>query len=268
VRIIRYLDRSGRAGYAAQEGDGSARVIEGDPFGGVFGDLRVTNKAADVARLLAPVEPAAVLCIGLNYRRHAAESNLPVPEYPVLFFKTPTSVQHPGGPITLPRNLGSDEVDYECELAVVIGKTCKDATELTALDYVLGYTCANDVSARDWQMRKGGTQWSRGKTFDTFCPLGPVLTTADEIPDPNALGIRTRLNGDTVQDSNTADMIFSVRQIIAFLSADTTLAPGTVILTGTPEGVGMASKPPRWLRPGDEVTIEIDGIGALTNRVE
>ena len=134
-----------------------------------------------------------------------------------------------------------------------------------ALDYVLGYTCANDVSARDWQIKRGGSQWSRGKTFDTFAPLGPALVTPEDIPDPNALRIQTRLNGEVVQDSNTSDMIFNVREIIAFLSGSTTLLPGTVILTGTPQGVGMARTPPRWLVPGDEVTIEIEKIGALTN---
>jgi 2-keto-4-pentenoate hydratase/2-oxohepta-3-ene-1,7-dioic acid hydratase in catechol pathway len=152
-------------------------------------------------------------------------------------------------------------------LAVVIGKECKNVTADDALDYVLGYSCANDVSARDWQLKFGGGQWLRGKAFDTFCPLGPVLTTADEIPDPNDLEIKTTLNGDVVQDWNTSDMIFSVRQLVSFLSGSTTLAPGTVILTGTPHGVGMAAKPPRWLRPGDRVTVEIERIGKLTNPV-
>ncbi len=136
-----------------------------------------------------------------------------------------------------------------------------------ALDYVLGYTCANDVSARDWQIKRGGSQWCRGKTFDTFAPLGPVLVTPEDIPNPNALRITTRLNGEVVQDSNTSDMIFDVRELIAFLSGSTTLLPGTVILTGTPEGVGMARTPPRWLAPGDEVSVEIERIGTLTNPV-
>jgi 2-keto-4-pentenoate hydratase/2-oxohepta-3-ene-1,7-dioic acid hydratase in catechol pathway len=136
-----------------------------------------------------------------------------------------------------------------------------------ALDHVLGYTCANDVSARDWQIRNGGGQWCRGKTFDTFAPLGPCLVTRDEIPNPNALAIATILNGERVQSSNTADMIFDVPRLIEFLSGSTTLLPGTVILTGTPQGVGMARKPPRWLAPGDVVTVEIEGIGQLTNPV-
>ena len=173
----------------------------------------------------------------------------------------------PGDAIEIPVKAASHEVDYECELAVVIGKPCKNANPANALSYVLGYTCANDVSARDWQLKWGGGQWCRGKTFDTFSPLGPCLVTADEIPNPQTLGIRTILNGERVQDWNTDDMIFGVAEIIAFLSGSNTLLPGTVILTGTPHGVGMASKPPRWLKPGDVVTIEIERIGALTNPV-
>jgi 2-keto-4-pentenoate hydratase/2-oxohepta-3-ene-1,7-dioic acid hydratase in catechol pathway len=167
-----------------------------------------------------------------------------------------------------PRHLASEQVDYECELAIVIGKRCKNVSREKALDYVLGYTCANDVSARDWQIHRGGGQWSRGKFFDTFCPLGPCLVTSDEITNPNALKIGTILNGERVQDWNTNDMIFDVPTLIAFLSGSTTLLPGTVILTGTPHGVGMAQKPPRWLRAGDVITVEIEGIGALTNPVE
>ena len=182
--------------------------------------------------------------------------------------KSTASVQHPGAPIWIPRFLQSDEVDYECELAVVIGRTCKNVTRKQALDCVLGYTCANDVSARDWQIKRGSSQWSRGKSFDTFCPLGPRLVTRDEIPNPNALALRTLLNGAAVQDWNTSDMIFDVPALIEFLSGSTTLLAGTVILTGTPQGVGMAQKPPRWLRPGDRVSIEIEKIGVLTNPVE
>jgi 2-keto-4-pentenoate hydratase/2-oxohepta-3-ene-1,7-dioic acid hydratase in catechol pathway len=190
-----------------------------------------------------------------------------IPQHPVLFIKNPAAVQNPGDPILLPSVLKSDSVDYECELAVVIGKTARNVSKADALNYVLGYTCANDVSARDWQKNGGGGQWCRGKTFDTFCPLGPVLVTTDEIPNPNALGIKTILNGEAVQDWNTNDMIFDVPTLIEFLSADTTLLPGTVIITGTPQGVGMARKPPLWMKSGDSVTIEIEGIGSLTNPV-
>jgi 2-keto-4-pentenoate hydratase/2-oxohepta-3-ene-1,7-dioic acid hydratase in catechol pathway len=181
--------------------------------------------------------------------------------------KNSGTLQNPGDPIVLPRRLNSDAVDYECELAVVLKKECYNVSKAIALDYVLGYTCANDVSARDWQMKYGGSQWCRGKTFATFCPLGPCLVTADEIKNPNALGIRTILNGQKMQDWNTDDMIFDVPTLIEFLSGSTRLAAGTVILTGTPHGVGGARKPPVFLQPGDTVTIEIDGIGALTNPV-
>ena len=181
--------------------------------------------------------------------------------------KTTSALQNPGDPIELPRTLRSDKVDYECELAVIIGKDCRNATKSNALEYVLGYTCANDVSARDWQVEWGGSQWCRGKTFDTFLPLGPALVTADEIADPNSLGIKTILNGETLQDWNTDDMIFDVPTLIEFLSGSTTLRAGTVILTGTPQGVGAARKPPIFLQDGDTVTISIDRIGELTNPV-
>ncbi|HVK07053.1 MAG TPA: fumarylacetoacetate hydrolase family protein, partial [Armatimonadaceae bacterium] len=225
---------------------------------------RPTGEVVAVARLLPPVAPSNVLCIGLNYRRHAEESNMEIPERPVLFLKPTSAVVGPGDAIVLPGD--SDEVDYEAELAVVIGRTARDVSEADALDYVLGYTCANDVSARDWQLRLD-RQWARGKGFDTFCPLGPALVTADEVPDPNALGIRTRVSGDELQSSSTADMIFSVREIVAYLSRGMTLLPGTVILTGTPEGVGQGRTPNRWLRPDDVCEIEIDTLGTLRNPV-
>jgi 2-keto-4-pentenoate hydratase/2-oxohepta-3-ene-1,7-dioic acid hydratase in catechol pathway len=263
MRIIRYQDRRGNLGHAALQPDGSALKLAG----GIFDSPKVTNDKAEVARLLAPVAPAAIICIGLNYRRHAQETNAKIPAFPVVFFKGTNTVQHPGEAIQLPTHLKSDEVDYECELAVVIGRRCKNVSRAKALEYVLGYTCANDVSARDWQKEKGGGQWCRGKTFDTFCPLGPCLVTADEIPNPNTLAIRTVVSGEVLQDWNTKDMIFDVPTLIEFLSGSTTLLPGTVILTGTPHGVGMARTPRRWLRAGDTVSIEIEGIGTLTNPV-
>ena len=265
MRIIRYVDGRGKVGYGAELGDGSGRLrMEGD----IFGEHRVTNERAEVKKLLAPVAPVALMCIGLNYRQHAAETKAAIPRFPVLFMKSPGAVQDPGEPILLPRHLRSDEVDYECELAVVIGQRCKNVAKANALDYVLGYTCANDVSARDWQRQFGGSQWCRGKTFDTFAPLGPCLVTRDEIPNPNNLRIRTLLNGAVMQDGNTGDMIFDVPTLIEFLSGSMTLLPGTVILTGTPPGVGMARTPPVWLQPGDTVTVEVEGIGQLTNAVE
>jgi 2-keto-4-pentenoate hydratase/2-oxohepta-3-ene-1,7-dioic acid hydratase in catechol pathway len=263
MKILRYLDPEGNIRYGDQKSPDQVERLEGDPFSG----LTPTGEGARVARVLAPVSPAAILCIGLNYRHHAAESGAKPPERPILFLKSPNTLQNPGDPIEIPTHLASHEVDYECELVVVIGKTCKNVKRENALDYVLGYTCGNDVSARDWQIKRGGGQWCRGKSFDTFAPLGPVLVTTDEIPNPNTLAIRTIVNGEVVQDWNTNDMIFDVPTLIEFLSGSTTLLPGTVIFTGTPHGVGMAAQPPRWLKPGDEVTVEIEKIGKLTNPV-
>ncbi len=263
MRIVRYLDESEAGQLGREHPDGSVTRMEGSLFGG-HAD---TGERASAERRLAPIDPVALPCIGLNYRRHAEETGAPIPEHPILFMKTPSSVQHPGGPIVLPTHLKSTEVDYECELAVVIGKACKNVSRADALDYVFGYTAANDVSARDWQIKWGGSQWCRGKTFDTFCPLGPAIVTADEIPEPNRLGIKTILNGEAVQDWNTDDMIFDVPTLIEFLSGSTTLPPGTVILTGTPHGVGVARRPQVFLKAGDTVTIEIEKIGQLVNPV-
>jgi 2-keto-4-pentenoate hydratase/2-oxohepta-3-ene-1,7-dioic acid hydratase in catechol pathway len=263
MKIIRCLDVNKNLKYAALQPDGAALEIAGD----IYGAYSVTNKTVQVAKLLAPVVPACFLCIGLNYRRHAEECKLPLPEYPVLFIKTAAAVQNPGDPIVLPRKLRSDEVDYECELAVVIGRPCRNVSREQALDYVLGYACSNDVSARDWQFKWSGGQWCQAKAFDTFAPLGPCLVTPDEIPNPNALRIATDIDGEVLQDWTTADMIFDVPQLIEFLSAGMTLLPGTVIMTGTPQGIGMARKPQRFLQPGDVITVTIEKIGALSNPV-
>lgn len=263
MKIIRCIEKGGNVVTASLDSDDTAWELEGDLEIG----FRKTSRAVIVEKMLAPLEPKLIMCVGLNYRFHAEETGAALPEFPVLFVKGSNAVQNPGDPIELPRHLKSEKVDYECEIAVVIGKPCKNATKEKALDYVFGYTCANDVSARDWQKEYGGGQWCRGKGFDTFAPLGPCLVTADEIGNPNALGIKTVLNGKTVQDWSTGDMIFDVPTLIEFLSGSTTLLPGTVILTGTPHGVGIAAKPPRLLQPGDEVTIEIEKIGKLTNPV-
>lgn len=265
MKIIRYADVDGAIHHGVVHPDGRQERLVGD----LFDEPKPSGEPARVARLLAPIEPRAIFCIGLNYRRHAAETGAPIPRRPVLFMKSPSALQHPGAPIELPLTLASTAVDYEAELAVVIGRRCKNVARTEALDCVLGYTCANDVSARDWQKlpELGGGQWCRGKTFDTFAPLGPCLVTAAAIPNPNALQLRTLLNGTCVQDARTDDMIFDVPALIEFLSGSTTLLPGTVILTGTPEGVGMAADPPRWLKPGDSVSIEIEAIGQLTNPV-
>jgi 2-keto-4-pentenoate hydratase/2-oxohepta-3-ene-1,7-dioic acid hydratase in catechol pathway len=264
MEIIRYSNPQGTIHYGSEQPDGSSFRIDGN----IYGDFEVSAERAVITKLLAPIAPAQILCIGLNYGRHADETGAKRPERPILFVKGINALQHPGDPIEIPAHLPSNEVDYECELAVVIGRACKNVARAQALDYVLGYTCANDVSARDHQIKLGGGQWCRGKFFDTFAPLGPRLVTRDEIPNPNALKIATILNGERVQDWTTSDMIFDIPTLIEYLSGSTTLVPGTVILTGTPHGVGMAAKPtPRWLRPGDSVSIEIEKIGTLTNPV-
>ena len=216
--------------------------------------------------LLPPVpDPGKIVCLGLNYRDHAREIGAEPPAEPILFSKYPSSLVGPGAAIVLPAI--SDEVDFEAELVVVIGRRGKDVPRGAAMGLVGGYTIGNDVSARDWQLKKPGKQWMAGKTFDTFAPTGPAVVTADEVPDPHALGIRLRLNGATMQDSSTAELIFRVDAIVAHLSRLFTLEPGDLIFTGTPPGVGMARTPPAWLRPGDRVEVEVDGLGVLANPV-
>lgn len=212
----------------------------------------------------APVpRPGKIVAIGQNYAAHAAEGNAPPPQYPIVFAKYANTVIGHKAPIVLPKI--SSQVDYEGELGVVIGRRAKAVSEEAALSYVAGYVCFHDVSARDYQMLT--SQWTLGKTFDTFAPMGPALVTADEVSDPQALRVRTVVSGEVLQDGYTGDMIFSVAFLVAYLSAVMTLEPGDVIATGTPPGVGMARKPPRWLRPGDIVRIEIEGIGVLENPV-
>ena len=263
MRIFRYLDKSGKMGFGRFDNDGNTFLIiqKGD------GDFEATDQRITPFQFLTPIDFRCIYAIGLNYRAHAEETGLEIPKYPMVFMKAPTVTQNPGDPIVLPRYLRSDKVDFEAELGVVIGRPCKNVKPEEALSYVLGYVCANDVSARDWQKEKGGGQFCRGKTFDTFCPVGPCLTTADEIPDPSKLTIRSFVNDEKMQESGTDDMIFDVPTLISFLSGSTTLLPGTLILTGTPSGVGEARDPKRYLVPGDEVTVEIEGVGILTNPV-
>jgi len=273
-RLIRFIDDQGSIRYGQPRlYDPSAEpslikeayLVEGGPYT----EGRVSHQLVTVKKLLAPLVPYQVLGIGLNYKRHAEETKMPLPEYPILFTKSPSSLQNPYDPISIPKVARDPpEVDYECELAVVIARDCKNVSEEDALTFVLGYTVANDVSARRWQGKKGGTQWCFAKSFDTFLPLGPVLMSARAIPDPNNLRISTTLNGNVMQDSNTKDMIFSVRKLVSFFSQSTTLKAGTVISTGTPEGIGFVRNPPVFLKAGDSVTIAIEGIGRLTNPVE
>ncbi len=219
---------------------------------------------ADSARILAPIlNPEKIICIGLNYADHAAESGMPIPEEPIIFSKYTSSIIGPGGEIRVPPT--SQKTDYEVELVVVIGTGGRDISEADAMNYVAGYTVGHDVSARDYQLEKPGGQWMLGKTFDTFAPIGPDIVTSDEVADPHTLAIRCELNGETVQDSNTAQLIFNVPQLIAYLSHVFTLAPGDLIFTGTPPGVGMARDPQIWLKPGDKVVCEVEGLGRLEN---
>jgi 2-keto-4-pentenoate hydratase/2-oxohepta-3-ene-1,7-dioic acid hydratase in catechol pathway len=267
MRITRFQDPSGAVHLGADLGDGTARPLRGPA---PAAELPETAGApVRIAHRLPPLHPTNLFCIGLNYRRHADEGGSTVGEHPILFMKPTTAVIATHEPIRLPAaQHKGPEVDLEAELAVVIGKAGRDIRVEHALEHVFGYTAAHDVSARRWQKHAGGGQWIRGKGFDTFCPLGPVLVTADEIPDPQALSIGSRIDGETMQQSNTSDMIWSVAELVSFLSMDTTLLPGTVLLTGTPEGVGFARQPPRFLQAGEEVTVEIGTIGPLTNPVK
>ena len=215
-------------------------------------------------QLRAPIlRPGKVICIGLNYRDHARESGQPLPEEPVLFAKFANSVVGSGEAILIPA--ATEKVDYEAELCAVMGRRTYQVTVDEALTYVAGYTCANDVSARDLQFRTG--QWTRGKTVDTFLPVGPWLVTPDEVGDPQDLDMRCLVNGQVMQESNTRQMVFGVAQLVSFISQTMTLEPGDLIATGTPSGVGYARKPPVYLHPGDTVTVEIERIGALVNPV-
>jgi len=265
MRIVRFIDKAGHHRYGQNYGNGEAELLEGDLITG----FKETDKIGSVKKLLAPVLPPAIFGIGLNYHQHAQETGMEVPKYPVVFMKNPASITNPLDPILLhPSCMEPPEVDYEAELAVVIGKAAKDVSTADALRYVYGYTAANDVSARRWQGRRGFGQWVRGKSFDTFCPLGPELVTTDELQDPQNLHLTCELNGQVMQDANTGDMIFPVAELISFLSTGTTLLPGTVILTGTPSGVGFTRKPPVYLMPGHTVNVILEGIGTLSNSVE
>lgn len=220
--------------------------------------------ALDAVKVLAPVpRPPKLICVGLNYRDHALETGLKIPDRPTIFSKFPSTVIGPGDPIVLPKN--STQPDYEAEFAFVIGKGGRHIPASDWARHVFGYTIMNDVSARDFQMAT--SQWLIGKTFDTFAPMGPHLVSADEIADPHALDILLQVNGETLQTSNTRELIFKIPELVAYLSSVVTLEPGDVVSTGTPSGVGFARKPPRYLKPGDHVVISIEGIGELTNPV-
>lgn len=265
MRLTRFIDQQGQLHYGLDLGDGRAELLSDSPL---LRPPRATGAVVTMARRLAPVDPTNILCIAGNYWNHCKESGLKNADpYPVPFMKPTGSLQSPGEPIRIPRcTLDGPEVDFEGELAVIIGRDCRNTSESDALDHVLGYTIANDVSARHWQQACRG-QYIRGKGFDTFCPLGPVLVTTEQIPDPQALHLITRVNGQVMQEADTSDMMYTVAQLIAFLSQDTTLPAGTVLLTGTPEGVGHFRNPPVYLKSGDVVEITIEPIGTLSNPV-
>ncbi len=244
-------------------------IIEDDRVniinGNIFGQWEVSGKTLPLSgvKLLAPVEPLQIVAIGLNYREHAREGNFSLPEEPVIFIKTINTITGPESYIILPK-IAPDEVDYEAELVIVIGKKAKNVSEEEADKYILGYTCGNDVSARDCQLKKD-KQWARGKSFDTFAPIGPWIVTGI---DGDSLGIKLILNDRIMQNSSTSDMIFSCRKLVSFISHCMTLYPGSIIMTGTPAGVGFTRKPPVFLREGDKVVVEIEKIGKLINYVK
>jgi 2-keto-4-pentenoate hydratase/2-oxohepta-3-ene-1,7-dioic acid hydratase in catechol pathway len=247
--------------YGVWEGDDGVRVIAGDLFG-IWAVSNTRLRLEEITRILPPVVPPNILCIGMNYRAHAEEGGVAVPDHPVVFIKSTNTLQSPDMPIVLPKS-APNEVDYEAEVALVIGKTACEVAEEDAFDYLLGYTAANDVSARDCQLRID-QQWARGKSFDTFCPLGPFIQTEG---DPDNVRVSSRINGKTMQDSSTDGLIFSCRNLIGYLSHQFTLYPGTLVLTGTPSGVGFVRQPPVFLREGDRVEVEVEGVGVLSNPV-
>ena len=262
MKLLRFKNEKYPQGCIGKVDGDIVTVMTGSMFEGLS-ETKETVSLSSITDFLPPVDPANIIAIGANYVDHVKESNAEIPTIPLVFIKTTNTVTAHGKDIVLPKN-NPDAVDYEAELAFVIGKKASYVSEEEAMNYVLGYTCANEVSARDVQL-KIDAQWARGKSFDTFCPLGPFLVT--DIKDPKELHVTLRLNGEQMQDQPVSDMIFSIPRIISFLSAGITLYPGTVILTGTPSGVGMACNPPRYLKAGDVVEVEIDKVGILRNTV-
>ena len=277
MKLITYdLNGAARTGAVVKEDAFVDVSAAGDVFK-LMTDAAARNQAADIAakgqttslsaaRLLAPYAPRNLICIGLNYMDHVRETKSTLPDRPVIFAKFTNALANPNDAVTWYGDT-LRQVDYEAELAVVIGKPCYRVAEADALAYVGGYTCGNDISARDIQNSDSSKQWTMGKTPDGFYPIGPALVTADDIPDPQALGIRSILNGQVMQDSNTKEMIFSVARLIAHISRFMTLMPGDLISTGTPHGVGAGRNPQVFMKDGDEIVVEIDQIGTLCNRM-
>ncbi|EGC42514.1 fumarylacetoacetate hydrolase [Histoplasma capsulatum var. duboisii H88] len=275
-RLIRFLSQDGRIYYGdpllpANTTDISqattARLISGD----IFRSPVLTGTTKPISRLLSPLaqnDISSIRCLGLNYAQHAAEASMPIPQYPVLFYKPPAALAGPADDIPIPRIAQEcPGVDYECELVIVMGKKCRDVSEKEALEYVLGYAVGNDVSHRGWQLKRGGGQWGIGKGFDGWAPFGPGIVTTEVLGDARDLGIGTKLNGVVVQKSSTRDLIFGVKSAVSWLSKGCTLGPGDLIFTGTPQGVGMGRNPPLWLKHGDMVEVSLEGVGTCQNRV-
>lgn len=260
MKFVRFID--------ARHPNGVYGLVEGERVeiirGGLFDPVRKTGEVigeSEILRYLPPVDPPNILAFGVNYREHANETSSQVPEKPLLFIKATTALIGHGDNIVLPK-IAPDQVDYEAELVAVIGKRARNVAVSDALEYVLGYTCGHDVSARDCQ--RGDGQWARAKSFDTFAPAGPYLVTGI---DPGNLRVRMRVNGAVLQDQPTSDMVFSVAHLVSYLSQGMTLLPGTLIFTGTPSGVGAGRKPPVYLKPGDVCEVDIEGVGVLRNPV-
>ncbi|KAI1496464.1 fumarylacetoacetate hydrolase [Biscogniauxia marginata] len=281
-RLVRFVARQDGKEYVGEPVDeaqdvGAALALSQDVEVRVFSGGSALDLSAEpstdirtIARLLPPLsraEVGTIRCIGLNYRNHAKEMNLALPDHPTLFFKPATCLNAPNAPLLIPYQATDGQADYEAELAVVIAKPARNLRVEDALDYVLGYTCSNDVTARKHQFN--GAQWGFGKGFDGFAPIGPCLVSTRQIPDPTVIELKTELNGVTMQEGRADDMIFAVPEIIAYLSQGTTLEPGTVIMTGTPHGIGVSKKPPVYLKPGDDLRIVMShGLGSLVNHVE
>ena len=259
MKFIRYSHQS-ETRHGLLEGE-----LVSELQGNIFGDWQRSGKTLPLTelKLLAPVMPTTIFCIGKNYRAHAAEFGTAAPAQPIVFLKAPNSLNPPYAPIVLPKPEQSMQIDYEAELAIVIGKGGKNIPETEALKHVFGYTCANDVTARDWQKQDG--QWARAKSLDGFCPLGPYIETELDTAD---LKIEGRLNGVRVQSARTSELLFNVPFLVHYVSQAITLSPGSIILSGTPAGCGMARKPPLWLQPGDSFEVDIEGIGILVNPVQ
>ncbi|QQE12564.1 fumarylacetoacetate hydrolase family protein [Planctomycetota bacterium] len=256
---IARIQHDSKTNHALVEPDGY-RLITGD----IFSSYQPTNTIipTNEAKLLSPVDPPQIICIGANYRKHCIECNAPIPDRPLVFFKLINALAGPDDPIIIPK-VAPDNIDWEAELVIVIGKKCKNISEDQVDEHILGYTCGNDISARDVQL-KIDKLWARGKSMDNFAPIGPWIATG---LDGDNLNISLTLNGETRQNSNSSDLIFSCRHIVSYLSHSITLLPGTIIMTGTPFGVGMSATPPRFLKAGDKLTVTIEGIGDLSNHV-